>query len=50
MSPESKIPELIVALDGKSLEESEQIIGKLAKVQEKVQGRLQIIVKFNDLF
>lgn len=44
-----KEPELIVALDGKTIVESTSIIAELARIQEETQGRLDIIVKFNDL-
>ncbi len=44
-----KVPELIVALDGKTIVESTDIIAELARIQEETKDRLDIIVKFNDL-
>ncbi len=48
-APASVRPELIVALDGKSAQESSEIIARLADAQAHHGEALGLVVKFNDL-
>lgn len=45
----SNRPGLIIALDGKTISESTDVIAELARIQQETKDRLDITVKFNDL-